>query len=188
MTIKFEMFGHDTIKDVDKNAFVALVTAGGAVKEVNVRDGIGRAGAQLIVARCDGEIVGVAALKVPVPTYWPKLTEKSGFDVTPTTFPRELGYVAVSPAHEGKGIAKTLCDLTMRLAGDQGVFATTASAPMLTSILPRLGFNCVGRVWAGEPNDVTKILPALHLMVRPEITQPIAEVGMEASNSTDGES
>lgn len=178
MMITFDALMHDTIEDVEKNAFVALVTAGGAVKEANVRDGIGRAGAQLLVARCNGEIVGVAALKVPKTRYWQSLTGKSGFEVTSATFPRELGYVAVNPAHRGKGIARKLCDLAMRHAGDQGVFATTGTPQMLTSILPHLGFRWEGRVWKGDQNAITKTKPDLHLMIRPALSpakEPVPE-------------
>lgn len=170
MTFQYEHLQNKNITNDDKNCFVKLVVAGGAVKEGRVREGIEREGAQLFITRCAGEIVGVAALKVPIETYWTTLTEKSGYTVTQANFPRELGYVAVSPAHSGKGIAKVLCDLAMRYAGNQGVFATTGTAQMLTSILPKLGFRWEGKVWKGHSNQVTGKLPDLHLMVRPMIS------------------
>jgi len=177
MTLQFEKFEHDQIGHDDRMHFVRLVVAGGAVEGDRVREGIGRAGAQLFIARYGGEIVGVAALKVPLEDYRTTLKEKSGHELSQSAFPRELGYVAVHTEHGGRGLARSLCDFAMRYAGDQGVFATTGTPQMLTSILPKLGFRWVGKVWLGDPNTKTGQKPDLHLMVRPKTLSTPETVG-----------
>lgn len=159
---------YPALSEDDRESFAALVTAGGAVTIDRVRDGIQHPGANLVVAKMGGKMIGCAALKSPTNEYRAAFQSGKARCALPIdVYPYELGYVAVDPAHGGQGWGSRLCEMVMLLAGHDGVFATTGNASMLTRILPRLGFKWVGAVWKGQPNHNDKKRPDLHLLVRP---------------------
>lgn len=90
--------------------FVDLVRSGGAVNEHYVLQGIKRAGARIVLAEIDREMVGVAALKVPKDQYRSGLegTSKANYPLPIQDYHYELGYVSVSPDHGKRGIGKKL--------------------------------------------------------------------------------
>jgi GNAT superfamily N-acetyltransferase len=135
--------------------FVRLVQQGGAVDENYVRQGIERQGAKIVLAIIDGTVVGVAALKVPLDIYRKGLESeaKSGHLISQNSYPYELGYVAVSQGHEGRGIGKALMDQVLALSEGNGLFATTSDPAMRKSLLPRAGFALVGASWKNKQNE-----------------------------------
>lgn len=145
----------------EQAAFLRMVPEGGAMTEAAVRAGLPLAEALVICAE-DGQILGVAALKVPKPGYRAGLgaAAKSGFALPEAEFPRELGYLAVDVPWRGRGIGTALCAEVIRLAGGRGLFATTGDDIMRHKILPGLGFADAGTGWQGR-------LEPVHLMVRP---------------------
>ena len=154
----------------DREAFAALVAAGGAVKVERVREGIQHRGVKLVVAKIGGEMIGCAALKSPTDGYRAGFQKgKAQFALAEEDYPHELGYVAVHSDHEGQGWGSRLCEMVMLIAGGDGVFATTGTPSMLTRILPSLGFKWVGAVWKGLPNHNDKKKPDLHLLIRPRL-------------------
>lgn len=86
-------------------AFVALVSAGGAVQADRLKDTLQLAEfvALLLIAK---KIVGVGAIKSMRPTYVDRVSRKSGFELPCDV--RELGYVAISSAFRSKGISKLI--------------------------------------------------------------------------------
>lgn len=145
----------------DIETFIRVVQTGGAVDEHYVRRGIRRSGAKLLLARMGNEVVGVAALKIPMQSYRNGIEskEKSGYPLPLAQFPYELGYVAVSQACGGRGIAGALIEKVIEQAERHGLFATTFNAAMKDTLLPRAGFERVGTSWLNGESE------RLHLFV-----------------------
>lgn len=141
---------HDDVED-----FVRLVQQGGAVDEYYVRQGIRRHGTKAVFARIDGTIVGVAALKIPLKGYRKGIESeaKAGHPIPQDMYPFELGYVAVSHNHGGRGIGKSLVERVLALSNGQGLFATTSHPAMKDKLLPDAGFALVGTSWANEQSE-----------------------------------
>lgn len=141
------------------DTFVKLVGSGGAVDEKYVRRGAVRPGAHIIFAEDDGQTVGVAALKVPLPGYRSGLQEaaKADYALPESEYPYELGYVSVSPEYSGQGIAKALVAEVLRLAAGNGVFATTSNPKMKEGVLPSFKFVPVGKAWTNGSGDVLSL-------------------------------
>ena len=153
--VKCAVIDGPSARHSDIETFVRLVRAGGAVNEHYVRQGIRRHGAKLVLARIDNEIIGVAALKIPVATYRSGIGSilKSGRPLPADQFPFELGYVAVSPPFRGQGIAGTLIGKVIEQSDGHGLFATTSSAAMRETLLPPVGFVRVGDSWLNDENE-----------------------------------
>ena len=78
---------------------------------------------------------------------------KSGHPLPADQYPYELGYVAVSNAHGGRGIASTLITKVVALADGNGLFATTFNPAMREVLLPRAGFERVGTSWLNDDKE-----------------------------------
>lgn len=152
----------------EKESFIRLVRSREAVEEQHVRSGIERPGVKLVFAYLDDDLAGVAALKVPLNTYRSGLgsNAKSGYALPHSIFPNELGYVAVAMAHEGRGLGKELVHNVVGLSGGKGLFATTSNAAMLEGVLPKFGFQRVGKSWLSQRNADDAKPAELYLMVR----------------------
>jgi hypothetical protein len=107
-------------------------------------------------------------LKVPSDRYRSALSAKtkSGYSIPKEKFPYELGYLAVSNKHEGKGWGRLLAQVAVRLAEGNDLFATTSNPTMLFSVLPYLGFKWVGKTWESKQTEGTRKTSDLHLMIR----------------------
>lgn len=147
---------HETVED-----FVGLVRDGGAVDEHFVRRGVRRTGTKIILARFEGAAVGAAALKVPLKEYRNGIESeaKSGHPIPEDLYPFELGYVAVSKDHGGRGIGRGLVNKVLELSEGHGIFATTSHPAMKENLLPEAGFEALGAPWANAQNQL------LHLFV-----------------------
>lgn len=166
-TISYEMIASESAEKATIEEIIRVVVAGGAVKEHDVRKRIVRKGVKLAIARCDAQIVGVAALKKPDEDYLGKVIGRAEAPIVSDGYPHELGYVSVSEAFKGNGIGPKLCTMMMEKAGNAGVFATTSAEKMYITMLPQLGFKIVGNTWEGKPDEETRVCPTLRLMVRP---------------------
>lgn len=120
----------------DVDIFVELVLSGGAVDEHFVRMGAKRPGAKLVFAVFDGQVKGVAALKIPSAEYRSSLQSdvKAEHPLSNEDYPFELGYVSVSPDHGKRGVGRKLVDIVLELAEGKGVFATTSNPAMKDGI------------------------------------------------------
>jgi GNAT superfamily N-acetyltransferase len=139
-----------SLTETEIGDFIAMVRAGGEIGG-NVLERNVRAAASLLTVRQGECLVGVAALKNPLPSYRKKIQEKSGVDLDPTKFPLELGYVFVLPSAGGQGIATALCATALGDRDQLGIFATTRVDAM-AHILCKLGFQQAGRSYASTPS------------------------------------
>jgi GNAT superfamily N-acetyltransferase len=157
----FEVYARRPVEATqsEREAMIQLVVEGEAVSEANVRAGIERAEA-LIFCATEGRVVGVAALKVPLASYRISLARKdrANVPVPEKDYPRELGYVAVDPLWQRRGIGPFLSSQVVWLARGRGLFATTGNDAMLKKVLPGLAFHCEGATWAGDKEKLVLML------------------------------
>jgi len=131
--------------EAETAACVVIVEAGGAVRRGSAARGIPRA-KLLSIARRNGEIVGVGAIKQIRRSYAAKIASRSGVGFPPET--PELGYVAVDPKHQGNGLSHRLTEeLVAKHSGP--LFATTWSDRMVAT-LKAAGFAQKGHEWPGQ--------------------------------------
>lgn len=149
----------DMATEIERAALVQLVAAGGALTADAVRASLPRAEA-LVFCTTGGQVVGVAALKVPHPAYRRGLTlpTKAGIPLPEDRFPCELGHLAVAPAQRRLGLGRMLGTAVLTLAQGRGLFATTGLDVMQAHILPRLGFVAAGQIWQGRAEPVALML------------------------------
>jgi predicted GNAT family N-acyltransferase len=139
------------------DAFVGLVSVGGAVRTDRLKDALPLAEVVvlLLIAK---KVVGVGTIKANRPRYAESVSRKSGFGLPSNV--RELGYVAVSPAFRGRGFSKLIVSaLTDAFSGY--LFATTSSGRM-QRVLGEYGFARAGDKWP----SVTREDEELSLWVR----------------------
>ena len=91
----------------------------------------------LVVARCNNQIIAVGAIKRLRAEYAAGIARKSGAEFPAET--PELGYVAIYPAHQRRGLSHRLVQLLL-LGRKDRLFATTSAAPM-KKVLARAGFT-----------------------------------------------
>ncbi len=120
--------------------FVELICGGGAIpaEPAKVEKRILKAKALVYLER-GGTIVGIAGLKVPVPSYRARIAKNARFPIPEKNYPYELGYVVVDPSMQGKSLSPRLVSAIVALAAGERLFATTSSAAM-HKVLPRAGF------------------------------------------------
>lgn len=101
----------------------------------------------------DATLAAVAALKAPTARYREDVFRRAGALGDSTRCEAELGWVFVSPAYRGSGVAEALCRALLAHLPESGVFATTRpdNGPMIR-ILLALHFARVGEpyAWRGE--------------------------------------
>lgn len=134
----------------EQRLFQALVEAGGEVDTVALRQNV-RSAKALVFARSEGRLLGVAALKVPQPSYRKKIEQRSAFNLPPDLYPFELGYVFVLEASRGNGLAHSLVAAAVNQARGTHLFATVRAdnAAMLRT-LNRAAFLQVGEEYTGR--------------------------------------
>ena len=141
-----------------RNAFEVLVREGGEVTTAGLGGRIAEA-ASLICTIDSGQLVAVAALKNPRPTYRTKLRERTGFDLARRKYPYEIGWVYIKPNHRGAGLSRPLVEACLAAAASEGVFASTRedNKPMQRT-LKRYGFVQAGNSYKSERDEVTLVL------------------------------
>jgi len=132
-----------TIKVVSE--CIAIIKKGEAVDWQSAKRELPLA-ASVVTARKGSQIVGVGAIKRERRQYAADVSKKSGFKFPPET--PELGYVAVEPEHQGRGLSLRITKLV--LAGQKGsLFATTYNEWMMKT-LEKAGFVRKGKEWKGR--------------------------------------
>ena len=131
---------------------VEIVATGGAV---TVNEAKLRAATTLVVVRSGAEIVGVGTIKGIRAKYASDIADrkKSGYAFPPET--PELGYVAVDPEHQGKGLAHRIVSQLLR-DNPGSLFATTDHEAMKKT-LATSGFERKGREWLGRRNEMLSL-------------------------------
>lgn len=131
-------------------ACISIIRTGGAVDDRSAAREL-RLATVLAVARSDGEIVGVGAIKRARPAYAAKIARSSR--VSMSSDMNELGYVAVDHKHKRRGIASRIVSALLSRHGG-AVFATTDSVAM-KGILQSLGFRMKGKEWKGNRGQLS---------------------------------
>lgn len=138
----------------EQRRFRALVEAGGEVDTVVLRQNVESA-KSLVFARSEGRLLGVAALKVPRPSYRKKIEKASGFNLQSDLYPFELGYVFVQEAARGNGLAHRLVAAAVDQACGTQIFATVrADNRGMLQTLGRAAFLHVGAEYPGRNHGV----------------------------------
>lgn len=145
----------------EQHRFRVLVEAGGEVDTFVLRRNVESA-KSLVFARSRGRLVGVAALKVPQPSYRKKIAQSSGFSLQSDLYPFELGYVFVHEAARGKGVAHRLVAGALDQVRGTKVFATVRADNLaMLCTLHRAAFLHVGEEYPGRNKGTT-----IRLLVR----------------------
>lgn len=137
--------------------FVQMILAGGAVDdtfatiETRVRNCV-----SLIYKQQNGIIVGTAALKVPVKSYRNRISKSTGYDISESLYPYELGYVVVEKSVRRQGLSQQLVEAAIYQASPAGLFATTSSQAMHV-VLPRAAFKKVGNNYKGADKNMLSL-------------------------------
>lgn len=140
----------------EQSRFRVMVEAGGEVDTVVLRRNVESA-KSLVFARSEGQLLGVAALKVPQPSYRKKIAQNSGFSLQSDLYPFELGYVFVHEAARGKGLAHRLVAAALDQVRGTKVFATVRADNLaMLCTLRRATFLHVGEEYPGR-NQGTSI-------------------------------
>ena len=136
------------LEQTELAACVDLIAEGNAVDPVSAKRTLPKA-IMLAVARKEGKIVGVGAIKPIRAGYAANTADESRFPFYPET--PELGYVAVSPDHRNKRLSSRIVkELTSQHSGP--LFART-SDPRMKSALKNAGFAQRGEEWNGQRGD-----------------------------------
>lgn len=140
----------NNLTDAELKACVSLVSHGGAVPRRFAEPGLRKA-SLLAVVRRGADIVAVGAIKRVRHDYAVRRAKLSGIRF-PSGTP-ELGYVARSPAHRGRGFAlRIVRALVSEHAGP--LWATTDSAGMKDA-LGKAGFLRRGSEWTGARGQLS---------------------------------
>ena len=105
----------------DITQIVDLILSGNEVGSNQVISNIKNA-AIIVTMKDDTELKGIATLKNPLSTYRKHINDKSGFDVSLTKFPYELGYIVISPSAKGTGLSRILVDAAVNLKAFEHYF------------------------------------------------------------------
>ncbi|HUO00392.1 MAG TPA: GNAT family N-acetyltransferase [Bradyrhizobium sp.] len=123
----------------------AIIEAGGAVRRGSIAEEI-EAARLISLARLNGKIVGVGAIKRIRKPYAEKIAFRSGVSFSPET--PELGYVAIDPEHQGEGLSHRLAE-ELVAKHSESLFATTSSQRMIAT-LTGAELKQKGHQWPGQ--------------------------------------
>lgn len=137
----------------ESEAFQRLVLAGGEVAS-DTLPGLVASALCLAFATNGNEIVAVAGLKRPNPTYRARVFEKSGATTDYTQYEFELGWVFVHPSARNLGLSTTLVEsLVPTLRGAKAYATSRVDNERMHSTLKRVGFAPVGAPYPSQRRD-----------------------------------
>jgi RimJ/RimL family protein N-acetyltransferase len=143
---------------VELDAFRALVCRSGEVAGQGLLQRV-RSAKLLAFAFEEGEVIGVAALKIPNPAYRCRIFQCAKMDVDPEDASYELGWGFVCQEHRRKGLSRELVGALLT-SSEGRVFATSrASNEAMHKTLTHFGFSEAGeRYHSKEHPDETLAL------------------------------
>lgn len=147
-----------TLKPAETARCLEIIKKGSAVNPESAAKGFPNA-TLVAIARSKDEIVGVGVIKERRPKYASKIAKASGFEFDENTL--ELGYVAVDPDHQNKGLS--LCMAARLVAGYNGQLFATTSDSFMKRTLGKVGLRKVGDEWPG-----TKEMLSLWIKAAPQ--------------------
>jgi GNAT superfamily N-acetyltransferase len=138
-------------RQADIEAFVSLVSAGGAVSEDNARYGAAHALHLAFIHDTDGTVAAVGAIKRPRVTYRDRVFRDASASTPASRFEIELGYIAVGDAYQKRGLSHSIVSALMPYAAGADIFATTrADKPAMHHTLPAAGFVREGQPYSNN--------------------------------------
>jgi len=145
----------DGCSDAEIAAFCCFVCQGGAVEKRGLEGRVRQAKALAFLYVGD-TLVGVAALKQPLPRYRDDVFKKATASQCATLFNLELGWVYILPEHRGKHYSEVLSAAAKSQSYNTPIFATTRldNKPMQNT-LERLGFKKIGDTYDSKCRDST---------------------------------
>jgi len=146
-----ESCGVGDLDETEKKRCLQLIAEGGAVTMTTARRDFPRS-AMIAVARSDGQVVGVASIKLMREPYAASKAKEAKFPFDPKT--PELGYVVVDRAHRGNRLSSRMA---AALAKNSGTLFATTSAPKMKSALKSAGFVRRGVEWKGRRGDMISL-------------------------------
>ena len=137
--------------------FVQMILAGGAIVDTSaaIETRI-RKCVSLIYKQQNGIIVGIAALKVPVKSYRERIGQSTGYYISESLYPYEVGYVVIEESARRQGLSQQLVEAVIGQASPAGLFATTSSLAMHI-VLPRVAFKKVGCNYRGADKNMLSL-------------------------------
>lgn len=153
--------------DEELSTFESLVRGAGEVNPNGLNERIRNAHYLMFLFDEAGESCGVSALKMPADGYRSRVFNKAHSVLSPASYPLELGWVVVSPAHQGKGLSYRLVSELLSTAGGDLIYATTrVDNTRMHRTLVRAGFREEGGHYRSTRHDHD-----LTLFVQPPKTQ-----------------
>jgi len=152
-----EVKAPDECRDDELKTFAAIVSEGDEVV-AGVEHRLKRAAA-LGFVKFEGNIVGTAALKRPLPTYKKRTFGNAKSKKAVSDFPLELGWIYLKPVHRQKKQMRRLLDVLLKRAAKAGIFATTrASNEKMQTMLSHQGFVREGSAYASSQHPKEELL------------------------------
>ncbi len=141
------------------DAFEAMVCAGGEVAEDGLRQRITNAAHLLFLYDPMDELCGISALKRPNNGYRTNIFHRAQASSPTDSYPLELGWVFVSPTHQGQRLSRPLVEQIVPYASGRLVYATTRTdnEPMKRT-LTRFGFQLDGSAFRSSRGDYDLVL------------------------------
>ena len=137
----------------ERAAFMQLVRESGEVNPDTLPGLVVRAEA-LAVAREDGVLVGVGAVKQPYATHCRNVFKAAKVDLQSDEYAFELGWVFVHPGARGLGLSGRLVAVLMPYVEVAHAYATSrADDGRMHATLRRFGFKDVGATYPSKRND-----------------------------------
>ena len=150
MTVSLLFGSPGEFSEAEKIAFITLVYSGGEVRKSTLQDNV-KTAVRLVFLRDAGDLIGVAALKVPIHTYRDTLFAKTDVILGDAEVPYEVGYILVKETARGQGFSNVLVGTALDAAVGRGIFATSRSDNIpMHKTLARFGFEKVGKPFIGK--------------------------------------
>jgi len=147
--------------------FEKLVIEGGAVEPEGLGQRIREASRLLFLRESDGQLVGVGALKRPIPAYRNKVFTKAQATVPPDEYPLELGWVVVAKSHQGRRLSTRIVGELLPFARNQNIYATTRADERVLSFAFDCGFRINGKPFpSGHGHDLVLYVRNAHDFLR----------------------
>ena len=139
--------------------FEKLVVEAGTVDPEGLTLRIRDASRLLFLRESDGRLVGVGALKHPLVSYRTKVFANAGIPRLLNEYCVELGWVAVSKSHQGRGLSRRIISQLITLADRQNLFATTRVDSRTMRFAVDYGFQLAGKPYpSGRGYDLVLYL------------------------------
>jgi GNAT superfamily N-acetyltransferase len=147
--------------------FEKLVLEGGAVDPEGLGQRIREASRLLFLRELDGQLVGVGALKRPIPAYRNRVFANAQATVPPDEYSLELGWVVVAKSHQGRRLSTRIVGELLPFARNQNIYATTRADERVLSFAFDCGFRINGKPFpSGHGYDLVLYLRNAHDFLR----------------------